>query len=80
MCVELPLTFLLHLLHLLLQLHGAGEVPSLLGSMPMSSLVKMLNLLVVAGAASSTAVAGLVKLQQRVCLHSLRVHGGICGE
>ena len=46
MCVELPLTFLLHLLHLLLQLHGAGEVPSLLGSMPMSSLVKMLNLLV----------------------------------
>ena len=42
---------------------GAGEVPSLLGSMLMSSLVEMLNLLVVAGAASSTAVAGLAKLQ-----------------
>ena len=46
MCMELPLTFLLHLLHLLLQLHGAGEVLSLLGSMPMSSLVKIMNLLV----------------------------------
>ena len=45
---------------------GAGEVPSPLGSMLMSSLVEMLNLLVVAGAALSTAVAGLAKLPPRV--------------
>ena len=46
MCVELPLTFLLHLLHLLLQLHGAGEVLLLLVSMQIRGLVKMLILLV----------------------------------
>ena len=76
------MTFLLHLLHLLLQLHGAGEVAVAVGEhankQPGQDVESVDE---VAGAASSTAVAGLVKLQQRVCLRGhLRVLGGICGE
>ena len=58
MCVELPLTFLLHLLHLLLQLHGAGKVAVAVGEHANKQLGQDVESVgEVAGAASSTAVA-----------------------